>query len=220
MRENEIWDVEGHADYLERCWGPGDKAGGRHWELLKSIAELVRGKTVLDTGCGMGHFYPILLKETPEVDYHGIDNSEKMLKKAHEFFPEETFRFTNGDIYDLSEFPIYDSVVSISVLMHLPEIEEPIKQMWSRTEKELIIETRVDEKGFLHKKPYSGLTILPENKKLIIRGIKQEDLFKIFGSLEGIGCVEVFYYDPRSSIYRLSRDVPKYGSFRRGWRLE
>ena len=220
MRENEIWDVDGHAEYLERCWGPGDKSGGRHWELLKSVAELVREKTVLDAGCGMGHFYAALMRECPEADYRGIDNSEEMLKRARQYFPEEAHRFNTADIYDLSKDSGADAVVCISVLLHLPEIATPIEQLWSKAEKELIVATRVDEGGFLHARPYSGNTVLPKDKKLILRGERPENLFTYFGGLDDVGSVEVFYYDPRTSIFRLTRGIPKYGSFRHGWQRQ
>lgn len=217
MRENEIWDVEGHAEYLERCWGTGHDARGRHWELLKSVAELVRGKTVLDAGCGMGHFYSILMKERPDVNYRGIDNSKEMLKRAQSYFPDESYRFSDADIYDLSPVSSADTVVCISVLLHLPEIATPIEQLWLKAEKELIIATRLDKEGFLHSCPYSGRTILPEGKNLIIRGERLENLFTYFGCLDDVGSVEVFFYDPRTSIFRLTRGIAKYGSFRNGW---
>ena len=219
-RENEIWDTEGHAEYLEKCWGEGDKAGGRHWELLKSIAELVRGKTVLDAGCGLGHFYSVLMKEKPDVDYRGIDNSVEMLKRAQKFFRDEAHRFSDADIYDLSPVPSADTVVCISVLLHLPEVAAPIEQLWAKTETELIISLRTDEDGFLHSRPYSGQTILPEGKNLIIRGERFENLFTYFGCLDDVGSIEVFFYDPRSSIFRLTRGIPKYGSFRHGWQRQ
>jgi len=220
MRENEIWDVEGHAEFLERCWGTGDDAGGRHWELLKSVAELVRGETVLDVGCGMGHFYPILMKEKPEADYRGADNSKEMLNKAREYFPDSADLFEEGDIYDLSSTDNADTVVCISVLLHLPEIAAPIEQLWSKAEKELIVATRTDDEGFLHLRPYSGETVLPEGKVLIIRGERMENLFTYFGCLDDVGSVEVFFYDPRSNIFRLTRGIPKYGSFRHGWQRQ
>ena len=216
-RENEIWDTPGHAEYLEKCWGEGSNAGGRHWELLKCIAELVRGETVLDAGCGMGHFYPVLMKEKPDVDYRGFDNSVEMLKRAQGFFGDEAHRFTIGDIYDLSQIPNADTVVCISVLLHLPEVAKPIEQLWSKADKELIISLRTDEKGFLHSRPYSGKTALPEGKNLIIRGERVENLFTYFGCLDDVGSIEVLFFDSRSSIFRLTRGIMKYGGFRHGW---
>ena len=47
-RENEIWDVEGHSDFLHNSWGSPENRRGRHWEHLLSVGKLIRGKTVLD----------------------------------------------------------------------------------------------------------------------------------------------------------------------------
>jgi len=217
LRKNEIWDVSGHADQLEKCWGSPDEERGRHWELLKAVAELVRGKSVLDVGCGMGHFYEVLLKERPDVSYFGFDNSIKMLDKAHDFHPNNSTRFVIGDVFDMSNFATVDTVVSVSLLLHLPSIKVPIQQMWSKTEKELILTLRIDKKGFFHRRPYSGVIKLPPDKRLIIRGVRLSALFSAFGMLEDVGSVETFHYDTRSTIFRLTRRIPKYGSFRRGW---
>lgn len=217
MREHEIWDVEGHDDFLECSWGKADEGRGRHWELLKSVAELVRFDRVLDAGCGMGHFFHVLMKERNSADYTGFDNSEKMLEKAWKTFPDNNERFKQGDIYDLSSFPIYDTVVCISVLIHLPEIEKPIRELWSITGKETIITARIDEKGFYTARGYSGKTVLPNGKKLVLRGEPKSNIFSIFGKLDDVGAIEIFDYDARSTIFKLTRGIPKYGSFRNGW---
>ena len=59
-----------------------------------------------------------------------------MLEKAREYFPEADFR--KGDIYDLSNLPLFDTVYSVSLLIHLYTIKEPINQLWSRTKQRCV----------------------------------------------------------------------------------
>ena len=212
-REFEIWDVEGHSDYLNRSWGDPKNRRGRHWEHMLSAGKLIRGKTVLDVACGMGHMFHLLM-DMENIDYLGCDSSVEMLKKARGFFPDDKERFVEGDVFDLSNFGEVDSVIAVSLLMHLPDIEVPIRQMWSRAKKELIFSIRLDNKGFLSKRGYSGKTVLPEDKKLILRGEKPPYLYSIFGGLDEVFSVEQFFYDSRSSIFRLTRLRPRYY---RGW---
>ena len=203
-RENEVWDVPGHTDLLLGVW---DKPGfdrGRHRAILDLTASYVTTDKVLDAGCGMGHFYPVLKLHHPEIEYIGFDNSIEMLKKAHEFFPEKEAFFVYGDIYDMSPFPIYPSVVCIDILIHLPDIEAAIKEMWKHVEKELILVTRVD-KTYKNVTPYSGVFPLPAGKNLIVRGDVKEVYMKIFNSLSGDIKIEEEVYDERSTLFRVTR---------------
>ena len=202
------WTRKAAVDFLEY---PEEK----EHPIRQMIADITKqtGKTVLDVGCGMGHLYH-LLKENTDLDYLGCDNSVEMLKKAWGFFPDEKERFVEGDVFDLSNFDEVDSVISVSLLMHLPDIEEPIRQMWSRAKKELIFTIRSDNKGFMTKRTHSGQTALPKNKKLYLRGDKPPYLYSIFGGLDEVFSVEQFFYDQRSSVFRLTRLRPRYY---RGW---
>jgi len=42
-------------------------------------------------------------------------------------------------------------------------------------------------------------------------------LFRIFGELDDLGGIEVFHFDVSSTIFRLSKGIPRYGSYRGGW---
>jgi SAM-dependent methyltransferase len=68
--------------YRQRFFRFGDTPEGAHYsdlegqhyrfEKLTQISDL-RGKRILDYGCGLGHLYPYLLAKFGEVDYTGID---------------------------------------------------------------------------------------------------------------------------------------------------
>jgi SAM-dependent methyltransferase len=204
-KEHEIWDLPGHVDFLiNNVWGKPGTNRGRHREVLRLTANYVTTDEVLDAGCGMGHFYPVLMESRPNVKYWGFDNSNEMIKKAKEFFPHMDGNFGNGDLYNMDKFGVYQTVVCIDILIHLPDIVTPIKEMWKHTGKELIIVTRVGE-PFVGKYGNTGAFNFPPDKKLISRSDSREDLLKIFNELDGVGTIDEKIYDDRSTIFRMSR---------------
>jgi len=110
-------------------------------------SNLVEGKSVLDVGCGMGHLYP-WIKDNIDV-YVGVDTSEVMLEKARQFNVGVKFQY--GDVYDLSEFGTFDTVISISLLIHLPNIEKAIGEMWKHVDRALIFSFSAGKKHSLEK---------------------------------------------------------------------
>jgi trans-aconitate methyltransferase len=96
---------------------------------------LLKGESALDVGCGLGHLYYALKGKV--TTYMGIDASTHMLEKAREYFPEADFR--EGNVYDLSNLPLFDTVYSVSLLIHLYTIKEPINQLWSRTKQRCVL---------------------------------------------------------------------------------
>lgn len=88
------------------------------WEELGFFREYIRDKDViLDVGCGNGRLLD-LFKEK-DIQYVGIDNSEKLIKLAKEKYSQG--RFLTADALNLP-FPdnCFDKVFSIAVLHHIP----------------------------------------------------------------------------------------------------
>ena len=110
-----VWDKDRVKNYI-RHFGTPQNPEKKHEARMEVASYLVEGDSVLDVGCGVGHFYPWV----KGMDYLGIDLSEDMLRKAREFNPNGKFEY--GDVYDLSKFRVFDSVVCLSLLIHLPDI--------------------------------------------------------------------------------------------------
>jgi ubiquinone/menaquinone biosynthesis C-methylase UbiE len=91
------------------------------WQELSSLfSDLKPGEKVLDLGCGNARYYQ-LFKEK-EVDYVGIDTSEKLIKIAQAKYPEA--KLFSGDALNLPfENNSFDKVYSIAVLHHIPSKE-------------------------------------------------------------------------------------------------
>jgi ubiquinone/menaquinone biosynthesis C-methylase UbiE len=97
--------------------------------VLEMVGD-VRGKKVLDAGCG-GGFYSIWLSEK-DAEVLGIDSSEEMIKIAKEKASRKRLdtRFLIGDIADLRiEDGVFDLVLSTLVLMDLKELDKGISEL-------------------------------------------------------------------------------------------
>jgi ubiquinone/menaquinone biosynthesis C-methylase UbiE len=140
-----IWDKE--KDYGELFY---KRATGElpEMESSKAVAEIVKNcikpkDLILDIGCGVGH-YLTSLKRTIDVpfSYHGVDCTKHYIDLARRAFNTGTFHV--GDIYDL-KFPdrCADIVMCNNVLLHLPSIEIPIRELLRVSNKYVIIRTLI-----------------------------------------------------------------------------
>jgi hypothetical protein len=136
--------VEHYERQLERH---GPTAQGMDWkdeasqrlrfEVLCGICDL-QDKTLCEIGCGVGHLYDWLRERHLNVEYCGIDLSERMIEVACQRHP--SVHFERRDILVDDELPTYD-VVLCSGLFHvklthqdrdwLDFIEQSIRRMYS-----------------------------------------------------------------------------------------
>lgn len=65
------------------------------FEKLLEIGDL-DGRSVLDLGCGCGHFYPVIKARFPDVNYLGIDIVSGMVAEATHAYPSG--RFVQRDV--------------------------------------------------------------------------------------------------------------------------
>jgi ubiquinone/menaquinone biosynthesis C-methylase UbiE len=99
----------------------------------KRIAgKLVRGNTLLDVGCGAGHYLTSLRKVVPfPFAYVGLDASSDYLAWARQAFKDDPAAvFKHADIFSLpfgrAEF---DVVICNNVLLHLPTAAGPLAEL-------------------------------------------------------------------------------------------
>lgn len=209
-RKWEIWDkkfadsfTSGEATPLDILQKPYSKLKtNRHTRLVKKVASLIEGESILDVACGVGYLYPFTWKRI----YLGIDSSEAMIGRAKGFFPNESHKFQVGDAYDLSNRNSADTVVSCGLLLHLPNSEPVIKQLWSKTKICCVIATWI---GWTSK---LILTKRGTDKELIQRRETFGNLLEIFKGLDGLQKVEEHWffnpyawYGESNFIFRLWR---------------
>jgi len=88
------------------------------WEEFKFLAEEVKsGDRILDLGCGNGRL--VELFQDKNIEYIGIDNSQKLIEIAREHHPDGNFQ-----IFDGLKIPFpdnyFDRIFCIAVLHHIP----------------------------------------------------------------------------------------------------
>ena len=92
------------------------------FELKKHIKD---GERILDSGCGNGRLYELFRDK--DVEYIGVDNSEKLIEKAREKYGDY-FKVAN-----LFELPFsdkyFDSIWSVAVFHHIPSKQLRLKAL-------------------------------------------------------------------------------------------
>ncbi len=101
--------------------------GDVEWELLRSALELRSGDSLLDVGCGTGHFTRRAAAEGAQVV--GLDLDERALEFARRHSPE-TVRFLHGDATCLPfEDRSFDNVMSVAALCFVPQWQEAVAEI-------------------------------------------------------------------------------------------
>lgn len=181
-RSWEVWkNMDGYEKYYLEVWGPPndiDKWRQGHKFRLRKALSLLVGESVLDVGCGMGHLYHLL---EDRIQYTGVDNAQKQIEYARHFFPEADFRI--GDTYDLSGFPMADTVYAISVLLHLPDLIEPLKQLLGRARKAVVFDMYIGDKTEIK---------TDNNNDVIYHYYEKEELLRLCKSLEKVEKTEFY----------------------------
>ena len=138
----QAWDKKRVENHIA-TYGTPDNPNPRYKRRMLFASERVVGDSVLDVACGVGRLYNILRHRTSQ--YKGIDSSKEMIRVAREYAPDGLFAV--GDAYDLSEEGRYDTVISMSLLIHIERKDLPhiIEQMWKHTRKTLIFSIPIDK---------------------------------------------------------------------------
>lgn len=149
-RQHRVWTAK-KVRALEKRYGTMHQ----HHVLMQTAATMVVGSTVLDVGCGLGHFYEYVKAQHPSISYVGADQSGPMLQRAHLRYPHAIFMRKN--VYEL-DLPTCDTVVCLDMLHHQPTLEPAFSILMKHARKRLIVSLWIHEryKKGKHKKTYIG----------------------------------------------------------------
>ena len=109
------------------------------------------GETILDVGCGAGHYLRSLRRELGKsFSYVGCDATEQYIDLAKRAFSGDgRASFRVSDIFAL-DFPddSFDIVICNNLLLHLPSIEKPLQELTRVAKKMVIVRTLCGNRSF------------------------------------------------------------------------
>lgn len=113
-----------------------------------------QGRRIVDVGCGAGHYYRSLRAAIGgDFQYLGVDATPLYVKLAGEAFnSDRNASFMEGDIFSLPlEDRTADLVMCNNVLLHLPSIAKPLRELVRVAARTVLIRTLVSDKSYVVK---------------------------------------------------------------------
>lgn len=103
--------------------------------VVKDVAPVVSKGKVLDAGTGPGRLARLLAHNQPELEVHGIDLSEDMIRLAREHtIAEQLQDRVQFEVANVGELPYpdesFDLIVSTISMHHWNEIEQPLRELY------------------------------------------------------------------------------------------
>lgn len=119
---------------------------------MRVLRDLRPGETILDVGCGAGHYLrSIRSRGGEDVSYSGLDATAAYVELARKAFAEDSMAsFRQGDIFAL-DVPdkSFDVVMCNNVLLHLPGIAKPLSELMRVARRRVLVRTLVGQKSYV-----------------------------------------------------------------------
>lgn len=126
--KNEIWNN------LERP---------KHQMRFQLIVDEIKGKSVVDVGCGLGHSTKIMKKMTKGLSWTGVGFYKRSVDDGKKLFKNFKLVYCPEETLDLEEAlkKKFDTVICSEVLEHVPKQVLLIKRLLAIAKKRIIITT-------------------------------------------------------------------------------
>lgn len=206
-------DWERHEEYGFRFY---QRATGQlpEMESAKAVARIVKrllppGGTILDAGCGPGHYLRSLRRAiTTPFHYTGLDATKRYIELARKAWRNDrNADFHLGDIFALPfANDSFDVVISCNVFMHLPSIKTPLRELIRVARGYVLVRTLVGHLSYRIQQVHS-----PETHPDLYPGDPDEEEFDEAGEPK-----DFLYFNIYSRTYleKILRRTPKIREFR------
>jgi SAM-dependent methyltransferase len=137
-----------HGDnHLGVDWPNKEDTIKRHevmYDIIKEDNTKINEVTILDFGCGLGHFYEWLLTKDIRPHYYGLDINTEFYNVCKMKYPNNTFY--NLDILTTEELPTFDYIIINGVFTEKRDLTQKemmnffksvIKKLWDKCDKGL-----------------------------------------------------------------------------------
>jgi len=105
---------------------------GVRFTVLAEVGDM-RGRSVLDVGCGLGDLFPVLKAKYETIDYTGIDVSESYIVAAREKYREATFEVSDfADYTGSADFVLASGALTFKVEKAQEVYFEMVRKMFER----------------------------------------------------------------------------------------
>ncbi len=125
--------LEAHGPTKEAIAYSNEKQQATRYALMAEIGPMGRESSVLDIGCGLGHFCEYLREHGWEGKYLGVDINPDMVQAAQERLPGEGF--VCGDILSEEFGCKSDFVFCGATIQHRPKHGDPQEYLERMAEK-------------------------------------------------------------------------------------
>lgn len=121
-------DAQFFKRYQQMARSQKGLAAAGEWPVFKALLPDLKGKKVLDLGCGYG-WHCRFAAAQGATKVIGVDNSRKMLAQARQQTQTDQITYVHGDMATFQSDQQFDVVLSSLALHYVPDFKQVIKHI-------------------------------------------------------------------------------------------
>ena len=180
-------------------------------EQAKQLIKLFRpcyrpGISIVDAGCGAGHFYPSLLTAGEQLSYLGVDITEPYIKLAQETFRNDNrAKFVITDMFNMGIADAsFDIGLCYMVLPFLPDYRKATQELFRVVRQHAFFRLLLSDHTYIIKRFKNHSNGEQENPSFVYYNIYSQQEFTNY--LCDLGAKDIQIYDDEFNLSFAKRD--------------